>query len=155
MQTPLQQLEDWATEIERLLIPLCNQARDVIATSKVEPQNYKELIQDLKDCEEVRKKEAQIVGERLLLQEKYGRRFQGLETGWEDIVAVLEWCKKVQSAFIDVPVPQVFAEIAARGSKARIGNSISQRRDASLKVLADLERRFDREMKFQNQRLKI
>jgi hypothetical protein len=155
MQTPLQQLEDWATEIERHLIPLCNQTRDVIAASKMEPENYKQLIQDLKDTEEVLKKEAQIVGEKLLLQEKYGRRFQGLETSWEDIIAVLEWCKKVQSAFIDVPVPQVFAEIAAQGSKAAPSETaLINSRDASLKVLSDLERRFDRELNFQNQRLK-
>ena len=155
VQTPLQQLEDWAIEIERHLIPICNQTRDVIATSKVEPQNYKQVIQDLKDTEEVRKKEAQIVGERLLLQEKYGRRFHGMETNWEDIVAVLEWCKKVQSNFIDEPIPHNFAEIAAQGSKAGPSKTaLVQRRDASLKVLADLEGRFDREMKFQNQKLK-
>ncbi len=154
-QTPLQQLEDWATEIEKQLIPICNQTRDVLTTSKVEPQNYRQLIQDLKDAEEIRKREAQITSERLLLQEKYGRRFLGLETNWEDIVAVLEWCEKVQSAFIDMPVPQTFAEIADQGPKAAPSETaLIQRRDISLRVLADLERRFDREMKFQDQRLK-
>ena len=122
-ETPLPMLEEWATETEKQLNPLCTLTKDTLATSQQEPQNYKQLIEDLKNAEEIRKKEAQIVGEKVQLQEKYGSRFQELETNWQDIVSVLEWCKKVQAAFGDIPVPQAFAEIAAKGPTAAPSNA--------------------------------
>jgi len=70
-------VEEWATEIERQLTPLYNLTKDILSTTKVEPQNYKQLIEDLKNAEDIRKKEAQIVGEKAQLQEKYGVRFKG------------------------------------------------------------------------------
>ena len=154
-QTSLSILEEWASETEKPLNPLNELTKDTLNTSTQEPQTYKQLIQDLKNAEEIRKKEAQIVGEKIQLQEKFGRRFQELETNWQDILAVIEWCKKVQVAFIDIPVPQAFAELAAQGLTASPSNTeLTQRRDASLKVLADFGKRFETEMKYQNQLLK-
>ena len=153
--TPLSLLEEWASETEKQLNSLCAVTKDTLAISKQEPQNYKQLIEDLKNAEEIRKKEAQIIGEKAQLQAKFGSRFQELETNWQDIVSVLEWSKKVQAAFADIPVPQAFADIAAQGPTAAPSNlELTQRRDASLKVLADFEKRFETEMKYQNQKLK-
>ncbi len=148
-------LEEWAKETEKQLNPLIELTKDTLTTAKQEPQTYRQLIQDLKNSEDIRKKEAQIVGEKVQLQEKFGSRFQELETNWQDIVSVLEWCKKVQDAFIDIPVPQAFADLAAQGpSAAPSSTELIQRRDSSLKVLADFNKRFESEMKYQNQPLK-
>jgi very-short-patch-repair endonuclease len=154
-QMPLPLLEEWATETEKQLTVLCALTKDTLATSKQEPQTYKQLLADLRNAEDIRKKEAQIIGEKAQLQEKFGGRFQELETNWQDIVTVLEWCKKVQVTFGDIPVPQAFADIAAKGPSAAPSNlELIQRNDASLKVLADFEARFETEMKYQNWRLK-
>ncbi len=154
MQTPLLLLEEWATEIEKQLSPLCNLTKDILTTAKVEPLNFKQLFDDLRNAEEIRKKEAQLVGEKVQLKEKYGRRFEELETNWQDIVTVLEWVQKMQGAFRGIPVPEAFAEIAAKGPSAAPSNSeLLQRRDASLKVLADFQTRFESEMRYQNQKL--
>ena len=148
-------LEEWATETEKQLNPLIALTKDTLTTAKQEPQTYRQLIQDLKNSEDIRKKEAQIVGEKVQLKEKFGIRFQELETNWQDIVSVLEWCKKVQAAFIDIPVPQAFADLAAQGPTAAPSSTeLIQRRDSSLKVLADFDKRFETEMKYQNQPLK-
>ena len=154
-ETPLPLIEEWATETEKLLTPLCSLTKDTLTVAKVEPQNYKQLIQDLKNSEDIRKKEAQIVGEKAQLQEKYGSRFQELETNWQDIVSVLEWVQKVQGAFGDIPVPEAYAEIAAKGPTAAPSNAeLVAKRDASLKVLSEFGKRFDSEMRYQNQKLK-
>ncbi len=154
-ETPLPLVEEWASESEKALLDLCKLTRDTLTVAKKEPANYKQLIEDLHNSEEIRKKEAQIVGEKAQLQEKYGRRFLELETDWQDIVSVLEWVKKVQLAFEDIPVPEAYAEIAAKGPDAAPSNAeLVKRRDASLKVLAEFEKRFDREMRYQDQPLK-
>ena len=70
-------------------------------------------------------------------------------------MTVLEWSQKVQAAFLDIPIPQAFADIAAQGPSAAPSNlNLIQKRDASLKVLNDFEARFEGEMKYQNQKLK-
>jgi hypothetical protein len=153
-QTSLLTIEEWASETEIQLAPLIELTNDILATAKQEPQTYQQLIQDLQDEEDIRKKETQIKGEKTQLTQKYGSRFQELETNWEDIVSVLEWCKKVQMAFIDIPVPEAFADLAAQGSSAAPPNTeLIQRRDASVKDLFDFNKRFDTEMTYQNQPL--
>ena len=154
-QTSLPLLEEWATETEKQLTPLLTLTKETLAVCKQEPSTYKQLIQDLKNAEEIRKKEAQIIGEKTQLQAKFGSRFKELETNWQDILSVLEWCKKVQAAFGDIPVPQAFADIAAQGPAAAPSDAeLTGRYQASLKVLAAFEARFESEMRYQNQRLK-
>ena len=153
--TPLSLLEEWASETEKQIDQLCMVTKDTLVASKQEPQNYKQLIDDLKNTEEIRKKEAQIVGEKIQLQTKFGYRFQELETDWQDIVSALEWSKKVQTAFADIPVSQTFADIAAQGPTAVPSNfELTRRRDSSLEVLMDFEKRFEKEIKQQNQKLR-
>jgi hypothetical protein len=154
-QTSLTLVKEWANETEKQLNILNNLTNQTLTTCKHEPQTYKLLLDDLKNAEEIRKKEAQIIGEKIQLQGKFGSRFQELETNWKDIVALLEWSEKVQAAFVDIPVPQAFANIAAQGSTAAPSNTeLIQRKDASLKVLADFEKRFETEIKYQNQLVK-
>ena len=153
-QTPLPLLEEWANETEKQLNPLTALTKETLTTCKQEPQSYKQLLDDLKNAEEIRKKEAAIIGEKAQLQEKFGSRFHELETNWEDIVGVLEWTKKVQAAFVDIPVPEAFANLAAQGPMAAPSSlELNQRYDASMKVLSDFGSRFESEMKYQNQKL--
>jgi very-short-patch-repair endonuclease len=154
-ETALSLLEEWAVETEKQLQHLCNQTKDTLTVAQQDPDSYQQLIGDLQDAETIRKKEAQIVGEKAQLQEKYGSRFQELQTDWQDIVTVLEWCKTVQTAFGDLPVPDAFAELAAQGPQAAPSTAaLIQARDASLKALTDFQTRFDSEMQYQGQPLK-
>lgn len=152
--TVLLLVEEWANEVDRLLTPLCSVTKDTLTAAKAEPKSYSQLIGDLQNAEEIRKKEAQIVGEKAQLTEKFGARFQELQTDWQDIVSVLEWVVKVQDAFGDMPVPEAYAELAAKGPTAAPSSAeLIARRDASLMVLADFGRRFESEMRYQNQKL--
>jgi hypothetical protein len=154
-QTPISVLDEWVTETEKHLNHLCALTKETLATSKQEPENYKQLLDDLKNAEDMQKKEAKIIGEKAQLQEKFGSRFQSLETNWQDILTVLEWCRKVQGVFGDIPVPEALASIAAKGPTAAPSNEeLSKKRDIALTVLADFGKRFESEMKYQNQLLK-
>ena len=98
-QTQLPQIEEWTAKIEKQLTPLSALTKETLATCKQEPQIYKQLLEDLKNAEDVRKKEAATIGEKVQLQAKFGSRFNGLETDWQDILTVLKWVKKVQACF--------------------------------------------------------
>ena len=156
-KTSLLQLEEWANETEKQLTPLCALTKETLTVSKSEePKNYKQLIQDIGNAEELRKKEATITGEKFQLKIKFGFRFAELDTNWLGILAVLEWVKKVQAAFADIPVPGAFAALAAQGPvKAPSNSELVKHYQTALQSLADLEARFETELKFQNQKLRL
>jgi hypothetical protein len=154
-ETPLSMLLEWASSVGYQLGVLCEITDETLKTSKgEEPQNYKQLIADLKDAEEVRKKEAEILGERELLQTKFGVRFSGLETCWEEILSVLNWTRKIQTLFGSSPIPEPFAAIVTLGATYAPSNSdLIRRYDAALESLAALESRFETAPTYQGKKL--
>ncbi len=154
-ETPIAMLQDWATSVEKQLIVLCEITRETLKTSKgVAPKNYKQLIDDLKDSEQVRKKEAVFLREHEILQKKFGFRFADLETCWEDILSVLHWTKKLRTLFGSSQVPEAFADVVSRGAEAAPSNSdLISRYDATVKALAALESRFETELTYRGQKL--
>ena len=153
--TPLSVLEEWLNETDKRLTELNMLTKETLATAKTEPKTYKKLLEDLQNAEEIRKKEAAIVDEKAQLQEKFGSRFNGLETNWQDIVDVLDWTKKVQTEFHGIAIPKAFAEIAAKGPTAAPSNTeLTQKLEAALKSLSDFEARFEAPIKYQNQHVK-
>ena len=154
-ETPIAMLQDWASSVEQQLIVLCEITRETLKTSKGEaPQNYKQLIADLKDSEQVRKKEAAFLREHELLQEKFGFRFADLETNWEEILSVLHWTKKLRTLFGSAGVPEAFAGAVSRGAESAPSNSdLISRYDSTVKALAALESRFETELTYRGQKL--
>ncbi len=153
-QTSLSLIEEWATETEKLLNLLNTTTKETLATCKKEPQSYKQLLEDLSNAEDIRKKEAAIIGEKTQLQTKFGSRFNELETNWDDIVEVLDWTMRVQAAFQDTKISEAYANLAAQGPIAAPSNTeLNQKYEASVKVLEDFEARFETEMKYQNMKL--
>ncbi|MBN1244312.1 DUF3320 domain-containing protein [Candidatus Bathyarchaeota archaeon] len=154
-ETPIAMLQDWATSVEKQLVVLCEITRETLKTSKGEaPQNYKQLIDDLKDAEQVRKKEAAVLGEHESLQAKFGFRFADLETCWEEILSVLHWTRKLRTLFGPQRVPETFADVVSRGAESAPSNSdLISRYDATVKSLATLEARFETELTYRGQKL--
>jgi hypothetical protein len=154
-QTAFLQLEEWVTDTEKQLAPLNLITKETLSTAKTTPKNYKQLLEDLADAEEVRRKEAAVTGEKFQLQIKYGSRFAELETNWLDIISVLEWVKRVQASFGDVMVPETFALLAAEGpSKAPSDSKLARYYENTLQSIAGFEGRFESELKYQNQKLR-
>jgi very-short-patch-repair endonuclease len=153
--TPLHQVEEWTADAEKQLAPLSMITKETLSTAKTPPKTYKQLLEDLANAEEVRRKEAAITGEKFQLQIKYGARFNELDTNWTEIISVLEWVKRVQAAFGDVAVPETYALIAAAGpSKAPSDAKLARYNENTLQSIAAFEARFETELKFLNQKLR-
>jgi hypothetical protein len=154
-ETPIAMLQDWATAVEKQLIVLCEITRETLKTSKDEaPKNYKQLTDDLKDAEQVRKKEAAVLREHEVLQAKFGSRFADLETNWAEILSVLHWTKKLRTLFGTQRVPEAFANVVSRGAEyAPSNNDLITRYDETVNALAALEARFETELTYGGQKL--
>jgi len=154
-ETPIAMLQDWASSVDKQLVVLCEITKETLKTSKSEaPQNYKQLIDDLKDAEQVRKKDAAVLGEHEILQQKFGFRFADLETCWEEILSVLHWTKKLRTLFGSLRVPEAFADVVSRGAEYAPSNrDLISRYDATVKSLGALESRFETELTYRGQKL--
>jgi len=129
--------------------------RNTIYLQMEPPKNYKQLLNDLTNAEEVRRKEAAITGEKFQLQIKFGARFKELETNWADILSVLDWSKRVQAVFGDIAIPETYALIAAAGpSNAPSDSKLARYYENTLQSIAGFEARFESELKYQNQKLR-
>ncbi|MEM3442038.1 MAG: hypothetical protein QXV09_07120, partial [Candidatus Bathyarchaeia archaeon] len=154
-ETPIAMLQEWARLVERQIAALCEMTKETLKTNKSDALlNYKQLIADLKDAENVRKKEATILEEAMALQAKFGFRFAGLETCWEEILSVLRWTKKVQAAFGSSSIPELFAYVISRGADCAPSNSnLIKYYDEASKVLEAFESRFETAPTYQGKRL--
>ena len=153
-QTPLTKLQDWAKDAESKLNSLCEITKEVLVTCKEEPQNYKQLLEDLGKVENIRRKETEILGQKELLQQKFGFRFAGLDTNWEEISAVLQWTKKVQALFGASPIPELLVNVVSHGAAHVPSNyDLATAHDGTLKFMAALESRFETESTYQSKKL--
>ena len=154
-ETPIALLQDWADSVEKQLIVLCEITRETLKMSKTKaPQNYKQLIVDLKDSEQVRKKEAGLLRKHEILQNQFGLRFADLETCWEEILSVLHWTKKLRTLFGSLRVPHAFADVVSRGAEyAPSSNDMINYYDSTVKALAALESRFETDLTYRGQKL--
>lgn len=153
-KTPLAELQEWAKETERLLSNLLKVMEDVLEAIRQEPANYKQLLDDLRSSESVRKKEIDFLGERTLLKAKFGSRFSDFDTDWEEIISVLEWTKRLQALFGSTQIPELYANIASKGPENAPSNDYLVRYlDETLKSLSTLESRFEAELTYDGQKL--
>lgn len=155
-ETPLMMLKEWACLLEKPLVVLCKITEETLKARKSgAPENYKQLIIDLKDAENVRKKEAEILALTALLREKFGFRFVGLETCWEEILSVLNWTKKVQATFGSSLIPELFASAVSRGAEcAPSNNNLIKYYNMALESLEALESRFEAPLTYQGKILR-
>ena len=155
--TPITRLQEWASSVEKPLAVLCEVTKETFKTNRSEPpQNYKQLIDDLKDAEQVRNKEAEFLLEQEVLQKKFGFRFAGLETCWEETISVLNWTKRLRTLFGPMRVPEAFANVVSRGAKYAPSNSgLISRYDATVQSLTTLEARFETELTYRDQSLQM
>jgi hypothetical protein len=154
-QAALQRLEEWVIDVEKQLSPLSMLTKETLSTAIFSPKTYKQLLEDLVNAEEVRRKEATITGEKSQLQIKYGTRFNELETNWTDIISVLDWVKRAQNVFDGIAIPEAFALLVAAGSSnAPSDAKLNRYYETTLQSIAVFEARFETELKYQNQKLR-
>ena len=156
-KTNLLKLKQWTTELERLLSTLCILTDEPIKTQRKEIKtntNYKELLSELKRSELVREKENEIKKNQEKLEKKFGLRFNGLNSNWNEIISVLEWTKKIQELFADISISNKFAQTLFKGPEyAPSSNNLSNSNDITLELLSKFESRFETNLKFKTKAL--
>jgi superfamily I DNA and/or RNA helicase/very-short-patch-repair endonuclease len=147
-ETNLSKLNQWALELENKIYTLCILTDEPIKMRKIKkPKNYTELLGELKRAELVRKKEQEVKNDHYILKPKFGFRFLGLNSNWNEIISLLKWTKKIQELFNHVSIPKEFAQRLFKGPTYALSTvDISTYSDATLRFLAKFESRFEEKL---------
>ena len=122
-QISLLEIQDWARQTEEMMNNLCKITQETLKTRRdEEPQNYKQLIDDLQRAEDLRKEEAEFLAKKEQLQLKFGSRFLDMDTNWEEITQVLQWTRQFKDTFGPLPIPDRAIGIVALGNADNISN---------------------------------
>jgi very-short-patch-repair endonuclease len=152
--TPLTELAEWSDETGKQLSQLLALTGAVLQASKGEPVNYRQLLDDLRSAESVRKKEIEFINNRASLKAKFGNRFSEFDTDWKEILAVLEWTKKTQTLFGSHNMPDAFVSALSGGVENAPSNVVLvQRLKEAVASLSALESHFENEITYQGQKL--
>ena len=153
-KTQLTELQEWANNTEAKLSNLFVTEQEAVVTYKTEPQNYKQLTDDLKTSETLQQKESAFLKQTTLLKAKFGPRFQEFNTDWKDILSVLEWTKKVQLLFDTTKIPETYTKLISTGPEnAPPTENLVRYRDNALQALSTFESRFENELTYEGQKL--
>jgi len=151
-ETNLLKIKQWANELETKLSTLCILTNEPIKMRKNKnPQNYTELLNELKRSELVREKEREVRNNQDLLKIKFGFRFSGLNSNWIEIISVLEWTKKLQNTFKDMHISKKFAEILFKGPENAPSNSkLLALNDTAFNLISKFESCFEKKLMYKN-----
>jgi hypothetical protein len=153
-ETPLSELREWADETEKHVAHLLEVTSDVLRTCKREPENYRQVLDDVKQAESVRKKEEEFLAQSTLLKSKFGSRFTEFSTDWKGILFVLDWTKKAQDVFGSCDMPEPLVRIISSGVEDTPSNEgLVKSFDETMEDFSALGARFENELTYQGKRL--
>ncbi len=153
-KTSLTELEEWANETATRVGRLLQVTNDVLQTPKREPENYRQLLDDLKSAESLRKEESKFLERKAILESKFGSRFSEFNTDWKEIISTLEWIRKAQTVFGSNEMPEMLANILSNGPGAAPDNSnLIKFLNQTMEGYLTLENRFDNELTLKDQKL--
>jgi superfamily I DNA and/or RNA helicase len=116
--TTLVRVEEWLKELSNNLSELCELTDLLLSLCRDKrPLDLYSLLAQLRKNEELIQIQVQIENESEFLQQKFGKRYKGLKTDWNDILLSLEWTRKAHELFGIRTIPQRFIQLAAGGDK--------------------------------------
>lgn len=111
LRSPISDVSNWAGGIDEKLVRVKDLAAEALTTRiGKHPSNYRVLISDMKEAEALQTFESAVAELWEEYSKKFGRKFKGLDTDWEDIKESIEWAKKVRSLLgYEIPKPLIAA----------------------------------------------
>ena len=143
--TPFSKVKDWAHETEEHLASLNNLTGKVFKVCHAEfPGSYQELLTDLKTSEKLKSLELDISAESERLQKKFGIRYSGLYTNWDDVLSALDWTRQVFYLFDSRPIPPLFVKLVCnRDDVIPSNNSLKEAYQTTKTHIKTVEAQFE------------
>ncbi len=91
-ERPLGDLKNWSVELADRVKRLLSLIESILAcTRSPDGITCNRMVEDLDRLGELRKAEAEIAAESEHLQERFGKRFTGVQTAWDKVLSAVQW----------------------------------------------------------------
>ncbi len=91
-EQPLGDLKNWSFEVADRAKRLLTLIESILAcTRSPEGITCKRMVEDLGRLGELREAESEIAAESEHLQERFGKRFTGVQTAWDQVLSAVQW----------------------------------------------------------------
>ena len=142
--SPLSAVAQWATALAAPLRELNRSLEQALPSRKGGPDfALPELLSDLRRKDELRDVSAEIDHESSRLQSLFGERFRGVSTQWREVLAAIEWTRRLRALFGQREMPPAFIGVASqKGEQTPAAQVLAAAYRAAGDQLAALEERF-------------
>ena len=115
-EKPLTDLKLWSGQLENALGQVCELSGHVLSCARsAEHFTCGRVIVDLDRLSEVRKIESEIAGESEYLKERFGARFEGVETSWEQVLEAVQWASRFKVQMGSRALPDLMLHLVVIG----------------------------------------
>jgi len=115
-ERPLNELRSWAVELGNAVGGVCELLTGVLSCARSpEGLTCHRLMSDLIRLGDLRKIEAEIFVESGHLTERFGKRFNGIQTSWTKVLEAVQWTSQFKSHFGNRPIPEILLNVVVLG----------------------------------------
>jgi len=115
-ERPLSELKSWAVELGDAIGRVCELLGGVLSCARSpEGLTCRRMMSDLSRLGDLRKIEAEISVESGHLTERFGRRFNGIQTSWDKVLEAVQWTSQFKSHMEMRQIPDILLNIVVLG----------------------------------------
>ncbi len=115
-ERPLSELRSWAVELGNAIGRVCELLGGVLSCARSpEDITCHPIMSDLIRLGDLRKIEAEISLESGHLTERFGKRFNGIQTSWDKVLEAVQWTLQFKSHFRKRQIPDILLNIVVLG----------------------------------------
>lgn len=125
-ERPLTDLKSWSSQLGNAVGRVCELTGCILSCAcSTEHFTCHRMIVDLDRLSELRRIESQIAAESEHLRERFGTRFDGVQTSWDQVLEAVQWALRFKSHMASRQVPDPLLNLVEVGrEKAPEGGSL-------------------------------
>jgi len=117
-EKPLIELKPWSVELTDKARPVRDLIGAVVSCAlSPEGLTCHRMIGDLDRLGELRKIEAEFANSSAHLQERFGKRFAGIQTAWNQVLEAVDWTVRFKAHMQARQIPEALLDIVAEGKQ--------------------------------------
>ena len=114
----LSDLKAWSRQMGDVVERVCELTGRVLSCAHSgEHLTWHGVIADLDRLSELRKIESQVAASSEHLKERFGARFDGLQTSWDQVLEAVQWATRFRSHMGTRPIPDALVSLAVGGKE--------------------------------------
>lgn len=140
----IEEILNWGKEVQPIITILKTSIKAVLdQCQSSQPNSVAEIVNDIKSQQRMVEINLLLKNESSKLQERFGSRFIGIETTWDEVLTAIEWTMKLQELTKDIKVPTKFVDFVSVERVLPVSSQqLLDEYNTNMKCLSSIEEEF-------------